>query len=127
MDAIDKVVVTARIQGFLKTIEAEKNDPVTKGQLLATIDAEDFESQLAGARADAAASEQAVVEMRASLESLRAFADKARIEYDRKRALINEKVGAMVGGRLGGVLVLRRDPLENEQTGGFLGVDREIL
>ena len=88
LDAIDKVVVTARIQGFLKTIEADKNDPVTKGQLLATIDAEDFESQLAGARADAAASEQAVVEMRASLESLRAFADKARIEYDRKRALI---------------------------------------
>nr|ACV30049.1 putative efflux RND transporter protein [uncultured bacterium B7P37metaSE] len=88
LDAIDKVVVTARIQGFLKTIEVDKNDLVTKGQLLATIDAEDFESQLAGARADAAASEQAVVEVRASLESLTALAEKAKIEYDRKRALV---------------------------------------
>jgi HlyD family secretion protein len=88
LDAINKVVVTARIQGFLKTIEADKNDHVTKGQVLATIDAEDFESQLAGARADSAASEQAVVEVRASLESLRALADRAKIEYDRKRALI---------------------------------------
>jgi HlyD family secretion protein len=88
LDAIDKVVVTARIQGFLKTIEVDKNDAVTKGQVLATIDAEDFENQLLGARADAAASEQAVVEVRASLDSLRAFADKAKIEYDRKRTLI---------------------------------------
>jgi len=72
LDAIEKVVVTARIQGFLKAIEADKNDQVTKGQVLAAIDAEDFESQLLGARADATASEQAVAEVRASLESLRA-------------------------------------------------------
>jgi HlyD family secretion protein len=88
LDAIDKVVVTARIQGFLKTIEVDKNDPVTRGQVLATIDAEDFESQLAGARADAAASEQAVIEVRASLESLRALGDKTKSEYERKRALV---------------------------------------
>lgn len=88
LDAIDKVVVTARIQGFLKSIEVDKNDPVTKGQVLATIDAADFESQLVGARADAVASEQAVVEVRASLESLRALGSKAKIEYERKRALV---------------------------------------
>ena len=88
LDAIDKVVVTARIQGFLKSIEVDKNDPVIKGQVLATIDAEDFESQLVGARADAVASEQAVVEVRASLESLRALGSKAKIEYERKRALV---------------------------------------
>jgi HlyD family secretion protein len=61
---------------------------VTRGQVLATIDAEDFESQLAGARADAAASEQAVIEVRASLESLRALGDKTKSEYERKRALV---------------------------------------
>ena len=89
LDAIDKVVVTARIQGFLKTIEVDKNDRVTKGQVLATIDAQDFESQLLGAKADASAAEQAVAEVRASLESLRALVDKTKIEYDRKRALIS--------------------------------------
>lgn len=88
LDAIDKVVVTARIQGFLKTIEVDKNDHVTKGQVLATIDAQDLESQLLGAKADASAAEQAVAETRASLESLRASAEKAKIEFDRKRALI---------------------------------------
>ncbi len=88
LDAIDKVVVTARIQGFLKTIEVDKNDNVTKGQVLAAIDAQDFESQLLGAKADASAAEHAVAETRASLESLRALVDKAKIEYDRKRALI---------------------------------------
>jgi HlyD family secretion protein len=88
LDAIDKVVVTARIQGFLKTIEVDKNDHVTKGQVLAAIDAQDFESQLLGAKADASAAEHAVAETRASLESLRALVDKAKIEYDRKRALI---------------------------------------
>jgi HlyD family secretion protein len=89
LDAIDKVVVTARIQGFLKTIEVDKNDHVTKGQVLAAIDAQDFESQLLGAKADASAAEHAVAETRASLESLRALADKAKIEHDRKRALIS--------------------------------------
>jgi HlyD family secretion protein len=89
LDAIDKVVVTARIQGFLKTIEVDKNDRVTKGQVLATIDAQDFESQLLGAKADASAAEQAVAEVRASLESHRALVDKTKIEYDRKRALIS--------------------------------------
>lgn len=89
LDAIEKVVVTARIQGFLKAIEADKNDQVTKGQVLAAIDAQDFESQLLGARADATASEQAVAEVRASLESLRALADKTKIEYERKRTLIS--------------------------------------
>ncbi len=88
LDAIDKVVVTARIQGFLKTIEVDKNDNVKKGQVLVAIDAQDFESQLLGAKADASAAEHAVAETRASLESLRALVDKAKIEYDRKRALI---------------------------------------
>ena len=46
LDAIEKVVVTARIQGFLKAIEVDKNDRVTKGQVLAAIDAEDFEKEI---------------------------------------------------------------------------------
>ena len=50
--------------------------------ILATIDAADFESQLVGARADAVASEQAVVEVRASLESLRASAPRPRLNMN---------------------------------------------
>jgi HlyD family secretion protein len=89
LDAINKVVVTARIQGFLKTIEVDKNDPVVTGQILATIDGQDLESQLQGAKADAFASERAVAEARESLESIKAMADKAQIEFERKRALIS--------------------------------------
>jgi HlyD family secretion protein len=89
MDAINKVVVTARIQGFLKTIEADKNDRVAKGQVLATIEAQDLESQLLGAKADAVAAEQAVAEARGSLENIQALADKSKVEFERKRALIS--------------------------------------
>lgn len=88
LGARNKVTVTARIQGFLKTVTADKNDTVTSGQVLAQIDSEDLESQLAVAQADAKAAQLAVAEARNAQEGTRAQAAKAKEEYDRKRPLL---------------------------------------
>jgi len=88
LDAIDKVIVTARIQGYLKTVEVDKNDRVVAGQVLARIDSADIESQLLGAKADADAADQAVAEARSSLDGVKALADKAKAEFERKRSLV---------------------------------------
>lgn len=88
LDAINKVIVTARIQGFLKSVKVDKNDNVVAGQILAEIESEDLESQLMAAQADATAAEHAVSEARDSLEGVNALADKARVEFERKRSLV---------------------------------------
>jgi len=88
LDANNKVTVTARIQGFMKSVNVDKNDPVSENQVLAQIYSEDVASQLAAAQADARAAELAVAETRANSESLRAIADKSRADYDRKRGLL---------------------------------------
>ena len=44
-----------------------------------------------------------------------------RGQLSTERALIDEKVGAMIGSRSSGILILRRDTQEDEQAGGLLG------
>jgi HlyD family secretion protein len=88
LDATNKVGVTARIQGFLKSVNVDKNDSVVADQVLAEIDSEDLVSQLAIAQSDAKAAKLAVAEARGNLDSTKALADKATADFDRRRPLI---------------------------------------
>jgi HlyD family secretion protein len=87
LDARNKVTVTARIQGYIKSIRVDRNDPVKVGEVLAELDAEDIVNQLIAARADAEAAKQVVLEARADRDRANAIAAKAKSDLDRKREL----------------------------------------
>ena len=87
LDARNKVTVTARIQGHIKSIRVDRNDPVKVGEVLAELDAEDVANQLIAARADAEAATQVVLEARADRDRANAIAAKAKSDLDRKREL----------------------------------------
>jgi HlyD family secretion protein len=82
------VMATARIQGFMKAIYVDKNDRVIPGQVLAEIESDDLASQLAAALSDADAADFAVSEARGNQESIRALADKAKADFERRRGLL---------------------------------------
>jgi HlyD family secretion protein len=62
LDARNKVVITARVQGYLKSIAVDRNDPVTEHQVLAELEAEDLDNQLVAAKADAEAAQRAIAQ-----------------------------------------------------------------
>ncbi|MFS8036883.1 efflux RND transporter periplasmic adaptor subunit [Xanthobacter sp. AM11] len=92
MDAINRVVVTSRIQGFLKSIEADRNDAVTRGQVLARLESADLENQLAVAAAEAVAADRGVVEAESERARVAAAYDKAKIEFERRSTLARSNV-----------------------------------
>lgn len=87
LDAINRVVVTSRIQGFLKVIEVDRNDPVKRGQVLARLESVDLENQLAAAQAEASAAERGVGEAQSERARVQAGFDKAKIEFERRTTL----------------------------------------
>ena len=66
LDATNKVTITSRIPGFLKSILVERNDAVTAGPDIAQLDANDIQNQLEAARADADAAQSAMLEAQAN-------------------------------------------------------------
>lgn len=87
LDARNKVTITARIQGYLKTILVDRNDPVEAGQIIAQLESEDLANQLAAAQANLAAAGHAVAESRSDEDRLKAIAEKAGSDFERKRGL----------------------------------------
>jgi HlyD family secretion protein len=87
LDATNKVIVTSRIPGFLKSLKIERNDLVTTGQTLAELDAKDIRSQFEGALADLDAAKSAVLEAGGNREKAKAALDKANMDHARRRAL----------------------------------------
>jgi HlyD family secretion protein len=88
LDATNKVTVTARVQGFMKSVSVDRNDAVSKNQILADIHSDDVAGQLLAAQADARAAELSIAEAQASADSLKAMADRAKADYERKRSLL---------------------------------------
>lgn len=87
LDAINRVVVTSRIQGFLKAIEADRNDEVKRGQVLARLEAADLLNQLAAAQAEASAADRGITEAQSERNRVVAAFDKAKIEFERRTTL----------------------------------------
>jgi HlyD family secretion protein len=92
LDARNKVTVTARIQGYLKAINVDRNDPVKMGQALAELDSADLANQVAAAEADAKAAESTIAEARSDQQRVGASAEKARQDYNRKLALHDKQI-----------------------------------
>jgi HlyD family secretion protein len=92
VDARNKVTITARIQGFLKTIAVDRNDPVEVGQILAQLESEDLFNQLTAAQADSEAAERAVSQARSDEERAKATAEKAKLDLERKRSLVQSRI-----------------------------------
>jgi HlyD family secretion protein len=92
LDARNKVTITARIQGYLKTVNVDRNDPVKVGQVLAQLESEDIANQLAASVADAEAADRSISEARSDQERAHASAEKAKLDYDRKRGLREKNI-----------------------------------
>jgi HlyD family secretion protein len=87
LDATNKVTITSRIPGFLKTISVERNDAVKAGQDIAQLDANDIQNQLEAARAEAVAAQSAILEANANEARTLAALDKANSDLVRRRRL----------------------------------------
>ncbi len=92
LDARNKVTITARFQGYLKTVDVDRNDPVKVGQVLAQLESDDIANQVAASVADAEAADRAISEARSDLERSHASAEKAKLDYDRKRGLREKNI-----------------------------------
>ena len=92
LDARNKVTITARIQGYQKTVKLDRNDPVKVGQVLAQLESEDIANQLAASVADAEAADRSISEARSDQERAHASAEKAKLDYDRKRGLREKNI-----------------------------------
>jgi HlyD family secretion protein len=92
LDARNKVTITARIQGYLKTINVDRNYKVKVGDVLAELESDDLASQLAAAEADAKATESAISEARSDAQRASALAEKAKQDYNRKIVLRDRQI-----------------------------------
>jgi HlyD family secretion protein len=88
LDATNKVVITARIQGFIRTLTVDRNDSVWKGQVLATLESVDLANQLAAAQAEANAAGRGIAEAESAREGTKAAAEKARSDFERRGKLV---------------------------------------
>lgn len=88
LDATNRVTVTARINGRLKWIGVDRNDPVRAGQTIARLEAEDLANLLGGARADADAAAKAIVQARSNRARAAAGLQKLQQDLDRRKRLI---------------------------------------
>lgn len=76
----DIFAIASRIQGTLRTVEVGENQPVTQGQVIATLDPRDYDAQVEQAHA-------AIEEARSALATNRAqiAQAKAKVDADRSR------------------------------------------
>jgi len=78
LNALTTVQVGSQVSGTIKALEADFNSPVKKGQLIARIDPDLFETKLAQAQADLQATQAAVLNAQASVARAEADAANAR-------------------------------------------------
>ena len=88
LDANNKVTVTSRIQGFLNSIDVDRNDTVTRGQVLAQLESADLQNQLVASQADALAANTAVKEAQSDRDRAAAMLNRTKIEFDRATQLV---------------------------------------
>ena len=97
LDATGRVTVAARVPGELLTAAVDRNDAVTKGELLGRLSPQDRQHAVLAARADAQAAAGAEVELRSQLPSAAAELRRAQDELERRRALSRAGTVARAG------------------------------
>jgi HlyD family secretion protein len=82
LQALNTVDVGSQISGQINRVAVDFNDQVHKGQLMATIDPQTFQSKVAQGQADVQAGEATVRQAQAQLVN-------AKADYDRKKTLVD--------------------------------------
>lgn len=87
-----EVKVSPDISGEIVELNVQEGDTVRKGQILARIYADIYNSQREIAAADVSRSKAVAANSRAQLGALQASLDQAKANYDRQKKLLNQKV-----------------------------------
>jgi HlyD family secretion protein len=85
LEAVTTVEVSTQVSGTIKTLRADFNSKVSKGQVVAELDPSLFETQVAQERAT-------VVRLRAEIERARVQAADAKVKFERARELSNQQL-----------------------------------
>jgi membrane fusion protein (multidrug efflux system) len=85
----DYTTVAPKVAGYIKDVRVSDNDPVTAGQVLATIDDRDFQIALNSARADLQGAEAAIANLDAQIELQASVIEQARASVDVSKASYN--------------------------------------
>lgn len=88
------VDVGSQISGLVREVHVDFNDQVRRGQVLAEIDPQTFESRVAQGRAEIAAGTAALATTQAGVREAQARLEVARADYNRKRALVEQNIYA---------------------------------
>jgi len=96
LDAINKVTITSRLAGFAKELSVDRNDSVTRDEVIAQLDARDVQGQLAGARSDLEAARNLVREAQSNHSKNQLLLQRATNELARKQTLIKTGVATAV-------------------------------
>lgn len=85
LQALVTVEVGSQISGQIRQVLVDFNDEVRKGQVLATLDPQTYESRVASSQADVNAGQAAVRQAQAQLAN-------AQADYDRKKTLVAQGI-----------------------------------
>lgn len=83
LQALVTVDVGSQISGQIRTVAVDFNDHVHRGEVMATLDPQTFETRVAQEKADIAALEAATRQAEATLAN-------AKLDYDRKKVLVEK-------------------------------------
>ncbi len=81
------VEVGSQLSGQVAEIYADFNSPVTRGQVIALIDAKTFESRVLQSRADLSVADATIIVQQANIDRAKANLRKAKLEYERAEPL----------------------------------------
>lgn len=96
------VTLTAQVAGTITNVRVNRGSPVSRGQLMAVIDAQGVRSEAAGARANVAAAQANVALARQRAEASRALHEAgaiSAIEYQSQRAALDAAQAQLAAAR----------------------------
>lgn len=97
LTALNEATVSSRIQARIEHLLVDRNDAVSKGDVLARLAFDDLAGELAASEASAEASERAIRAAEADRERAAAALDKARAANERQQALFARGVTSQAG------------------------------
>ena len=94
LEALVTVQVGSQLSGQVTEVLVDFNDRVRRGQVLAVLDPQTYDSRIEQSRAAVAASAAQVAQQRAGLAQARANLELAQAEYNRQRFLFDRGIAA---------------------------------
>ena len=92
LDAKIKMIISSKISGRIENIMVDQGDKVSAGQLLVSLDDDQFKLQVEVAQANLETVESTVKKLQRDLDYSKAVLNNAEINYNRYKQLISKKV-----------------------------------